>query len=89
MGSPGRIASCNIYLCNSFKLSPSQRRLSLFSKTTTALPPPLKKAEIRESAMAHLNILLAPQDPSLLSSLLSSKKDDSTKWVKEIMPMPV
>jgi hypothetical protein len=39
------IASRKICLCNSFKLHPSQRSLSMFSKTTTALPPPLKKAE--------------------------------------------
>src|SRR5262245_61931200 len=45
MGSPGRIAPRNTYLCNSFTLSLLQRSLSLFSKTTTALPPPLEKAE--------------------------------------------
>jgi hypothetical protein len=42
-----------------------------------------------ESAMTHLNTLLAPQDLSLLSWLMSSKRKDRIKCVKQIMPMPL
>ncbi len=37
----------------------------------------------RENAMTHLHTLLAPQDLSLLSWLLSSKRKDPIKRVKE------
>jgi hypothetical protein len=42
-----------------------------------------------EGVMAYLNTFLAPQDLSVLSWLMSSKRKDSIKCVKEIMPMPV
>jgi len=44
---------------------------------------------LQESAMTHLNILLATQDLSLLSQLMSTKRKDTLKRVKEIMSMPV
>jgi hypothetical protein len=39
----------------------------------------------RENAMTPLHTLLAPQDLSLLSWLMSSKRKDTIKRVKEIM----
>jgi succinate dehydrogenase flavin-adding protein (antitoxin of CptAB toxin-antitoxin module) len=44
---------------------------------------------LQESAMTHLNTLLATQDPSLLSWLMSSKRKDTIKRVKETMSMLV
>jgi site-specific recombinase XerD len=44
---------------------------------------------LQETAMTHLHTLLAPQDLSLLSWLLSRTRKDRSTWVKTIMPMPL
>jgi hypothetical protein len=43
----------------------------------------------RESAMTHLHTLLATQDLSLLSWLMSSKRKDTIKRVRKIMSMRI